>query len=85
MSTTQTDDLTNELQQLTEESRRRRYLHYVPEYRPLAQAICGKRPPRGGWWSNKETEAKAAVDSWEICPTCQVKYSALPAGGEGRE
>lgn len=85
MSTT-TDDLTNELQHIINQKKRERhYLHYVNRDRPFSRALCGTRAPRRGWWSNKETEAEAAVDSWEICPTCQVKYSALPGGGSGRE
>ena len=86
MSTTQTDDLTAERQHIINEKKRERhYLHYVYKNRPLARALCGEHPPRGGWWADRETEAEAAVDSWEICPACQVKYSALPAGGPGHE
>lgn len=52
----------------------KKFLHYVNTKRPFLPALCGKEAPKKGWWSDKEAEAEAAVDSWEICPACQVKY-----------
>lgn len=51
-----------------------KFLHYVNTKHPFLPALCGKEAPKKGWLKDKMNEAKAAVDSWEICPACQVKY-----------
>lgn len=65
---------------LNQEQKGKKYLHYVKIERPFKPALCGNKPPKGGWWNDQMIEAEAAVDSWEICPACKVKYSALRPG-----
>ena len=67
---------------LNEVSAPRRLLHYYSPKAPFAPALCGESAPADSWASvpNGDAVTVAGYPLYEVCPACQVRFSALTSG-----
>lgn len=58
-----------------------RLLHYYRISAPSAPALCGESAPAGSWATvpNGDAVTVAGYPLYEVCPACQVRFSALPS------
>lgn len=58
-----------------------RLLHYYRPSAPFAPALCGESAPAGSWATvpNGDAVTVAGYPLYEVCPACQVRFSALPS------
>lgn len=56
-----------------------RLLHYYRPSAPSAPALCGESAPAGSWATapNGDAVTVAGYPLYEVCPACQVRFSAL--------
>lgn len=59
-----------------------RLLHYYRPKAPFAPALCGESAPADSWATvpNGDAVTVAGYPLYEVCPACQVRFSALTSG-----